>query len=347
MGKRARISIAMAVYNGERFIQEQLESYLAQTRLPDELVISDNGSKDATIAIVRDFAARASFAVRLHVNETDVGICKNFERAISLCTGDIICLSDSDDVWLPRKLELMEEVFLLEPKVALVQFNSSLVDDALRPLGWTFYDFWRQRLVRKAPRVGSVPKYRVFRAGREVWRAFISHELPALGHGMGFRRAEVRRALPFPEHHIRCFDALLLLAIGSAADVAWLDEPQQLHRIHTTQATVSRIHYGLAQRVKNALVGRELGQFEARIQELTAALEWVKQKTCLEGFCDEVALALIESYRSFLLFRAELVHRRRLARILPVLRELGRGRYHAFAKGVLAAARDLAVPQAV
>jgi len=103
----SKISIAMAVYNGDRFIGEQLESFVRQTRLPDELVVSDNASTDRTVEIVRDFARRAPFKVRLVINDRNLGAAKNFERAITECTGDVIFLSDCDDVWYLNKVSVM------------------------------------------------------------------------------------------------------------------------------------------------------------------------------------------------------------------------------------------------
>src|SRR3954470_17842517 len=94
-------SVAMCTYNGARFLGEQLASVAAQTRPPDELVVCDDRSTDETASLVRDFAAAAPFRVRLHVNERNLGSTRNFERAVSLCEGDLIALSDQDDEWLP------------------------------------------------------------------------------------------------------------------------------------------------------------------------------------------------------------------------------------------------------
>ena len=93
------LSIALATYNGAVYLKEQLESIAAQTRTPDELVISDDQSTDDTLRVIEEFAATAGFPVRLSVNEANLGIAKNFEKAISLCRGDLIFLSDQDDVW--------------------------------------------------------------------------------------------------------------------------------------------------------------------------------------------------------------------------------------------------------
>ena len=76
---RLSLSIALATYNGERYLAEQLESILHQTRLPDELVISDDASIDATRAIVLDFARHAPFPVRFQANIERLGSTRNFE----------------------------------------------------------------------------------------------------------------------------------------------------------------------------------------------------------------------------------------------------------------------------
>ncbi|MCA1556539.1 MAG: glycosyltransferase, partial [Acidobacteria bacterium] len=88
--KTVKFSIALCTYNGARYLPAQLDSIAAQTLLPDELVICDDCSTDETRDVITSFAARAPFAVRLYVNEVNLGSTKNFEQAISLCTGDII-----------------------------------------------------------------------------------------------------------------------------------------------------------------------------------------------------------------------------------------------------------------
>ena len=85
MNARPSLSIALATYNGERYIGEQLDSILHQTRLPDELVISDDASVDATQAIVLDFARQAPFPVRFQANSARHGSTRNFEIAIRAC----------------------------------------------------------------------------------------------------------------------------------------------------------------------------------------------------------------------------------------------------------------------
>ena len=131
---KPRISLAMATYNGERFLPEQLASFLTQTRLPDELVVCDDGSTDATLDVLRAFAASAPFPVRIHANPTRLGWRENFFKAASLCEGDWIAFSDQDDVWLPEKLERCL-VALSRSGALLAVHQAAVVDQNLQRLG--------------------------------------------------------------------------------------------------------------------------------------------------------------------------------------------------------------------
>ena len=122
-------SIAMCTYNGARFRQGQLESLSTQTVQPSELIICDDSSSDESVAIAQKFAAAAPFPVRVHKNSSNLGYVKNFEKAISLCTQDIVFLCDQDDIWNSRKLELVLEIFATEPEVGLVLHDFDRIDD--------------------------------------------------------------------------------------------------------------------------------------------------------------------------------------------------------------------------
>jgi hypothetical protein len=98
------ISIAMATYNGARFLREQLESLATQIHLPVELQVGDDGSCDETLTILDEFKSRAPFPVVVHRNPSRLGITENFLATAGRCTGDWIAFCDQDDVWLPEKL---------------------------------------------------------------------------------------------------------------------------------------------------------------------------------------------------------------------------------------------------
>jgi glycosyltransferase involved in cell wall biosynthesis len=129
----ADVSVAMGTYNGARFLPEQLNSLEKQTRRPRELVVCDDGSTDATIAIIEDFSKRASFEVRLFINPRNLGWVENFLQCAARCKCDLIAFCDQDDVWAPEKLEKCAAAFA--DGVLLVMHESDLVDGSLTPLG--------------------------------------------------------------------------------------------------------------------------------------------------------------------------------------------------------------------
>ena len=104
MMEQKRVSIVMCTYNGERFLHEQLDSLLAQTRLPDEIIIQDDNSTDGTWSLLENYAARDP-RIRLYRNQAGQGVNNNFFSALQRATGDLIAISDQDDIWEPDKIE--------------------------------------------------------------------------------------------------------------------------------------------------------------------------------------------------------------------------------------------------
>jgi glycosyltransferase involved in cell wall biosynthesis len=123
----------MCTYNGAAFVPEQLNSIARQTRPPHEIVVCDDGSTDPTVAIVEDFSRDAAIKVRVERNATRLGPAKNFEWAISLCTGDLIALADQDDIWLPDKLARLAGAMRGGAPYAFC--DATLVEESLLPVG--------------------------------------------------------------------------------------------------------------------------------------------------------------------------------------------------------------------
>src|SRR4051794_22219843 len=101
---RPAISVAMATYNGEAHLDEQLDSLAAQTRPPDQLVVRDDGSEDGTVGILHAFARRARFRVEVLAGGPRLGFAQNFIAASRECAGDLLFFADQDDIWRPAKL---------------------------------------------------------------------------------------------------------------------------------------------------------------------------------------------------------------------------------------------------
>lgn len=160
----------MATYNGERFIREQLDSLAAQTRPPDELVVTDDGSTDRTLQILDDFSRNAPFPLKIHRNASRLGWSDNFLRAISLCDGTWLALCDQDDVWSPTKLATVQSHIdnnSADPDVVLWVHSAQVTDELLSPSKIRYPDIRRGRVVfgRQFPIWWSFPGFAlVFRA---------------------------------------------------------------------------------------------------------------------------------------------------------------------------------------
>ena len=122
-------SVAMCTYNGSKFIQEQLNSILSQTQPVDEIVICDDGSTDNTLGIIENIKKNTAANIRIFRNDTNLGFKKNFFKAISLCQGDIVFLSDQDDVWSPNKVDVISLWFSSHPDKNVVFTDATLIDN--------------------------------------------------------------------------------------------------------------------------------------------------------------------------------------------------------------------------
>lgn len=134
------ISIALCVFNGEKFLPDQLKSISEQTRLPDELVVVNDTSSDNSLQIIQAFEKTAQFPVIIHTNTAQLGPAKSFKKAFELCTGEYIAPSDQDDFWISNKLYLLENALIANPKIGYSFANSELVDENLKPFGYTMFD---------------------------------------------------------------------------------------------------------------------------------------------------------------------------------------------------------------
>src|SRR5689334_9736183 len=134
----------MCTFDGARYIEAQLASIAAQTVRPAELVVSDDGSTDGTVALVERFAATVDFPVKVSVNPHRLGVTANFERASELCSGEVIVLADQDDVWLPHRLATLARLFENDDHLLLAFSNAWLINEQGRRTGdlhWSIVGF--------------------------------------------------------------------------------------------------------------------------------------------------------------------------------------------------------------
>ncbi|MGH9425835.1 MAG: glycosyltransferase family 2 protein, partial [Terriglobia bacterium] len=211
-------SVALCTYNGSRFLSEQLRSVRSQARLPDELVICDDFSSDSTVDIVEKFALNAPFPVRLEVNPTNLGSTKNFELAISRCGGDVIALSDQDDVWHKDKLAHMEKVLLQSPSVGAVFSDANVVDEQLTPLGYKLWD-----------RYGFTEKRRRHLVGGRAFQVLLDQN-SVTGATLAFRSWLKEWVLPIPACWMH--DAWIAAVTAAISELSIVEEPLIQYRQH-------------------------------------------------------------------------------------------------------------------
>ena len=146
------ISVAMAVYNGGKYLREQLDSILKQLDEMDELIISYNDSTDDTLKILEEYVYKYEIIKVYHWEEK--GVISNFENAITHCTNAYIFLSDQDDVWADDKVKKVMDAFNSDKTILTVMHNCEYVDDNLNPLGKDLFSdrnvklgFWKNLFI--------------------------------------------------------------------------------------------------------------------------------------------------------------------------------------------------------
>lgn len=319
MSKSLSVSIALATYNGEQYVGEQLDSIARQTRLPDELIISDDASNDATTDIIRNFSQNVSFPVKLFINQNRLGSTRNFEKAIRACNSDIIFLCDQDDIWYLDKIKCIEECFVKDAEVGAIFTDADVVDQNLHPFG--------PRLWKKV-RFSTREQEQV--ETHDAYTVLLKHFV-VTGTTMAFRAKYCDLVLPIPEKWIH--DAWIALLIGAASYLTALPIPLVAYRQHALNQLG-------AQRKRGHNKGKSFAEiFTPQIELYESA------KDRLEEFADYIPNAkykiiCLNEKIAFLRMRGTLpvMRCRRLPSVLNGLINL---RYHRFGRGIRAFVNDL------
>lgn len=198
------ISVCIATYNGAPYIGSQLKSILEQLSADDEVIISDDGSTDGTVAVV---AAMNDKRVKVFENTGTHGVNGNFNTSLSHARGDMIFLADQDDVWLPEKVETCRKA--LADNICVVH-DAVITDGSLQPVGTTLL---------------NVGKY-----GPGFWRNFKHNGYT--GCCMAFRRELLDCALPIPSTRLYYHDQWLGLIAERMGKVAFIPFSGIMFRRH-------------------------------------------------------------------------------------------------------------------
>lgn len=237
-----KVSVAICTYNGENFIREQLDSILNQSRPVDEIIICDDRSTDGTKSILEEYQKKHPELIEVVVNSENLRSVKNFEKALGLCSGNVIFLSDQDDVWAYTKVQAYLDYFEKHPNVFVLASDGYCIDEHSnrheKYAIWQVPNFFTE-LGQKFDYYESISKIANI----------------ATGASMALRRDFLIDVLPFPMaakfHH----DEWIALIAASRNQFELLPEKYFSYRIHSKQQ-VGGVFYEKNKKSKNYLTAR-------------------------------------------------------------------------------------------
>ena len=321
------ISVALCTHNGADYVREQVESILRQTVPASEIVLSDDASTDDTVAIVE--AAVAGWTdpkpeLVVIRNATPLGVIGNFEQATLACTGDLIALSDQDDLWRRDKLEVFDALFAQRPTLLLAHSDATLVSGDLTPL--------RHSLLES---LEATAKERRELVDGESYRTFVRRNL-ATGATVVFRRSLLAQAVPFSPEWIH--DEWLAIIAAFLDSTMLIDDELIDYRQH------GKNQIGAEKPDLAYKVGKLAEPRGERNRWLVARAEDLLER--IELLQPAVAPARLEFARRNLLHeqRRMALPRTRVFRIPAIVAGLLSGRYLTYSRGLIDVARDLVQP---
>jgi glycosyltransferase involved in cell wall biosynthesis len=252
MGKdNPLVSIIVATYNGEKYIEEQILSLVHQTYKHIEIIVTDDCSKDATVDVVRRLAGQYN-NIKLYQNEHNLGYQKNFEKGLRLAKGEYIALCDQDDVWAIEKIQILLECIGYH---TLVYSNSRLVDSDGKDLGKTMKEHLGMNK---------------FISGKNPYFFMVKNCVS--GHAMMFRSNLIESIVPFPDSII--YDQWIALIASVKTGIAFVDKPLVNHRLHETNAVINEKLRSERRRIlKVQLKTNKVRRYRQRVETRKAKLE--------------------------------------------------------------------------
>lgn len=245
-----KISVALCTYNGEKFLKKQIDSILSQTIKVDEIVVCDDRSQDGTLRILNGYQSQYPDVFRVFINDENLRSVKNFEKAISKCTGDLIFLSDQDDIWIPEKVEIFIDHFDKNPELSVLASNGFVINDQDEVLDvltiWDVVTFLRKE---NSP----LNYYEIINISGNI----------ATGATMAIKREFIGKTLPFPSipgfHH----DEWIALVASLEHQFDFLDVKTIYYRKHDAQQ-VGGIFYENTPKRKKSLIDFFTPDFDER-----------------------------------------------------------------------------------
>lgn len=275
------ISIAMATYNGERFVSKQIESLLNQSYSNLEIIISDDNSTDSTYEICEKYAEKDT-RIKLVKNKRSKGFISNFQNALSFCSGIYIVLADQDDLWYKEKvIELFNEIYEND----LIYSDAKLIDDCDNTIAES-YSIVTEKFIPP----------------RNVVDIILNN--PVTGCTLMFNASLLDKVIPFPQG-IPAHDQWITLAAFLSNGIKYIDKPLIGYRQHSTNQIGANINdKSILTRIKDVISKSKRSDFLVQEKkQLSLINEMLSRDSlqCLMNNKDRTELlALRKYYNNFL-----------------------------------------------
>lgn len=215
------VSVCMATYNGAKYVREQLESILDELHPDDEVVIVDDASSDNTLSVIE---AIDDPRITVYPNPENLGYVRSFERAMMLATGDVLMLSDQDDIWIPGRRDALVAAVAKRPIAASNLVLSTTGEPLLSPVTGRP---WALRAATSSQRARNELR-------------ILAGDAPYFGCTMAIHRTALPLVLPFPPALKESHDLWIATVGNVAGALIHVDQPTLRRRIHDDNASSPR-----------------------------------------------------------------------------------------------------------
>jgi glycosyltransferase involved in cell wall biosynthesis len=222
--KQPFISVALCTYNGQEFLGEQLESIFNQTYDVSEIIVCDDGSNDESVAILNRYMEKVPGIMKVYPNKKNLGPKENFQKSLKLCSGDIVFLSDQDDLWYPCKAKSVVDFFTHHPQALGVFSNGKVIDKDGKVLDQQLWDavHFDEEAFTYIRKFGLLDY-------------LVNMGSAVTGASLALRKEALDYVLPFRLMDLLWHDEWIALRLASLDKLYWLNEPLIAYRVHAHQ----------------------------------------------------------------------------------------------------------------
>jgi len=240
------ISVALCTFNGRRYIEEQLNSIINQTLKVNEIIICDDCSSDDTLTIVMKIAKKYPNIIKIYQNEVNLKSNKNFQKAVSLCTGDYVFFSDQDDIWKETKVEKIIAKFNKDHNLEVIFSNAELINDCGEIFPET--SLW-----------DSVAFFNELITNKTNLNFLLVHKSNMVtGATMCIKKEIINKVLPIPVIENMYHDEWISMIAAAENKLDFINEKLIYYRVHSNQQTGKGIIFNRKKINKNLVLSKNV-----------------------------------------------------------------------------------------